>query len=81
MKELDFSKENLKAEILKDAKSINLAPGFAATISDKVSDAVEQKVNKLSTITKNDLERIVTSELKKYSADLAYIYHNRDKII
>ena len=81
MKELDFSKDNLKAEILKDAKSINLAPGFAATISDKVSDAVEQKVNKLSTITKNDLERIVTSELKKYSADLAYIYHNRDKII
>ena len=81
MKELDFSKENLKAEILKDAKSLNLAPGFAATISDKVSDAVEQKVNKLSTITKNDLERIVTSELKKYSADLAYIYHNRDKII
>lgn len=81
MKELDFSKENLKAEILKDAKSINLAPGFAATISDKVSDAVEQKVNKLSTITKNDLERIVTAELKKYSADLAYIYHNRDKII
>lgn len=81
MKELTFSKEDLKKEILKDAKSINLAPGFAATISDKVSDTVEQKVNKLSTITNNDLERIVTTELKKYSADLAYIYHNRDKII
>ncbi len=81
MKELVFSKEDLKKEILKDAKSINLAPGFAATISDKVSNATEQKVSKLSTITKNDLERIVTSELKKYSADLAYIYRNRDKII
>ena len=81
MKELTFSKDDLKKEILKDAKSINLAPGFAATISDKVSSAVEHKVNKLSTITNNDLERIVTAELKKYSADLAYIYHNRDKII
>lgn len=81
MKELVFSKDTLKQEILKDAKSINLAPGFAATISNKVTDAVEQKVNKLSTITTNDLERIVTAELKKYSADLAYIYHNRDKII
>jgi hypothetical protein len=81
MKEVVFSKDNLEKEILKDAKSINLAPGFAATISKKVSNAVEHKVNKLSTITNNDLERIVTAELKKYSADLAYIYHNRDKII
>ncbi len=81
MKELTFSKDDLKKEILKDAKSINLAPGFASTISDKVSNTVEYKVNKLSTITNNDLERIVTAELKKYSADLAYIYHNRDKII
>ncbi len=81
MKELTFSKDDLKAEILKDAKSINLAPGFAATVSEKVADAAEQKISKLSTITKNDLERIVTSELKKYSADLAYIYRNRDKII
>lgn len=81
MKEQVFTKDNLKKEILKDAKSINLAPGFAATISDKVANAVEKKVSKLSTITKNDLERIIAAELEKYSADLAYIYHNRDKII
>ena len=32
-------------------------------------------------ITKRDLERTVVAELKKYNADLAYVYQNRDKII
>jgi hypothetical protein len=32
-------------------------------------------------ITKADFERMVARELKKYNADFAYVYQNRDKII
>ena len=34
-----------------------------------------------SIITEKDLNRVILKELKKYHADLAYVYENRDKII
>ena len=76
-----FSPQKLEQEIIQLARSIGLAPGFAKTISKQVSAATRRQIANRRIITQDDLDRIVALELKKYSLDLSYIYHNRDKII
>lgn len=76
-----FSTQKLEQEITQLAQSIGLAPGFTETISNQVASATKRQIANRQVITQGDLERIVARELRKYSLDLSYIYHNRDKII
>ena len=64
-----------------DARAIGIPPGAAEIfIAKSIKDAIKSlKTKKI--ITDQDLTRAVTKELKKYHADLAYVYENRDKII
>jgi len=71
----------LKEDILCEARVLRVRAGFAEIIADKVCVVVEKFLKKHSFVTKEEVEKIVHRELEKYNKDLAYIYHNRDKII
>ncbi len=76
-----FDAEALRDEIVRSAKAIGLPSGSATMIADKVAEKTALWVCKRSAVTADDLSRQVAKEVKKYSADLAYVYQNRGKII
>lgn len=81
MKTQHFYRNELIVDISTEARIIDIPVGAARAIAENVADAVENRLAKKTTITQRDYSRIVAEELEKYSPDLAYIYHNRDKII
>ncbi|MDO4747034.1 MAG: hypothetical protein Q4A70_01670 [Candidatus Saccharibacteria bacterium] len=64
-----------------DAKAIGIPSGAAEVFIERTLKAVKQTLKNKKIITDNDLERAIAKELKKYNADFAYVYENRDKII
>lgn len=64
-----------------DARAIGIPSGAAEAFIDRTLKSAKQTLKHKKIITKNDLERVITKELKKYNADFAYVYENRDKII
>lgn len=76
-----FDEKTTRKELRIDAKGLGIPSGAADVFIDKTIMAAKQKIKSKKIITQNDLERIITTELKKYNADFAYVYENRDKII
>lgn len=76
-----FSPESLVSRLQSDARSLNLPEGSVEPVIERVLRAVLTWLETRDIITKSDLERVVSSELDKYSPDLALVYRNRDKII
>lgn len=76
-----FNANQLKKELKIDAKALNIPPGAAQIFIDKVLAGTDKALKSKKIITEDDLTRIVVKELKKYHADLAYVYKNRDKIV
>lgn len=76
-----FDEKKMKKNLKVDAKAIGIPSGSADIFIEKTLDSVKKQLKNKTIITNKDLERIITKELKKYNADLAYIYKNRDKII
>ncbi|MBR2994392.1 hypothetical protein IKF32_00515 [Candidatus Saccharibacteria bacterium] len=76
-----FDEKAIRKELKIDAKGIGIPSGAAEIFIDKTLSATKQKLKSKKIITSQDLERIITTELKKYNADFAYVYENRDKII
>lgn len=64
-----------------DAKAVGIPSGAAEIFIAKSLQAATKTLQTKKIITNKDLERAITKELKKYNADLAYVYENRDKII
>lgn len=64
-----------------DAKAVGIPAGAAEIFITKSLKATEKSLESRKIITEKDLERVITKELKKYNADFAYVYENRDKII
>ncbi|MBQ6147423.1 hypothetical protein IJH66_02625 [Candidatus Saccharibacteria bacterium] len=83
MSELEtvFKSEDLAEELRRESRSLGLPAGSAEDVIKKVTEGVCLWLEERNIITKSDLERVVSRELDKYNADLAYIYRNRDKII
>ena len=73
---------NDQGDIIEELGLNTKAPDFDEVyrVEGKIKDAKKTLKNK-SIITEKDLERAITKELKKYHADLAYVYQNRDTII
>ena len=71
----------LRADILAEARALGIPEGFAITIAESVAESLEAYLVDHPVLTALDVHRLVVSELQKYHPDLAYIYHNRDKII
>ena len=77
--DLDFTK--IKRELKIDARALGIPTGSATIFIDRTLDSAIKTLKRKSIITENDLKRAIAKELKKYHADLAYVYQNRDKII
>ena len=76
-----FDEKSLAKTLKIDAKAVGIPVGAAEIFVDNTLKAVKKQLKSKSIITNKDLERMVTKELKKYNADLAYVYQNRDTII
>ena len=78
-KSLDPTK--IKKELGVDAKALGIPSGAANIFIEKTIDQALKSLKTRKIITEQDLKRAIVKELKKYHADLAYVYQNRDKII
>ena len=77
----DKTINNLRRELKIHAHALDIPEGAAESFIDATLKSVQKSLSKKSVITKADLSRFVTKELKKYHADLAYVYNNCDTII
>ena len=78
---MQFSPEDLVESLKSDARALNLPEQSVNPIIERVLKAVLTWLEDRQIITKSDLERVVSSELDRYSPDLALVYRNRGKII
>lgn len=79
---MDESSEKSLRKILKiHAKALDIPEGSAEIFIDKSIASAKKSLSKHKFITDQDIVRAVAKELKKYHADLAYVYANYDKII
>lgn len=76
-----FSRKKLIDDIMLEARVLGRHLGAAKIIAEKVADEVEQWAAKKEYVTEDDIRRIAGMKLKKYDADLAFIYKNYGKII
>ena len=75
------TEKELKRELKVHAKALGIPVGAADSFINETIKSVKTSLKKKTVITKADFERLVTKELKKYNADFAYVYQNRDRII
>ena len=76
-----FDKKQVVDAIMHEAKILDLQIGAVEDFAKQVAGQVEAWAKKRSAITKKDLDLRIAKELKKYHADLAYVFKNRGKII
>jgi hypothetical protein len=79
MSVLDSKK--LAKELKIDAKALGIPSGAAEDFIKRAIDNTTHILENKTIVTDQDLKKTVTKELKKYNADMAYAYENRDKII
>lgn len=71
----------LKKELKIHAHAVGIPEGSAKIFVDETVSQVKAKLATQTTITNQDLTRLISKELSKYNSDLAYVYKNHDKII
>ncbi|MDO5451769.1 MAG: hypothetical protein Q4F56_01635 [Candidatus Saccharibacteria bacterium] len=76
-----FNINQTKKELKIHAKALHIPPGAANVFIDKSLTDAQKSLKNKKIITDQDLTRAIAKELKKYHADFAYVYKNRDKII
>lgn len=81
VEQISFSEKGLRDDVLESAVAIGIPEGTAGAIAEKVAARTAVWVATRAVITSDDLYRRVAQEAEKYSADLAYVYQNRGKII
>jgi hypothetical protein len=77
----EYSSSDIKNNILKHARSIKMAPGWAEKVADIVAEKTDKWIENKEIVTEADLRRQIIKELKILSPDLAFAYQNHDKII
>lgn len=78
---MEYNEKDLKKLLKTDAKALGIPSGAAEIFIERTLKSVEKSLKSKDLITESDLTRLVVRELKKYHADLAYVYQNRGKII
>ncbi len=77
----EFNEKNIRKDLKIDAHALGIPSGTAETYIEHVMKNLQKTLKTKKIITEKDLNRYLVKELKKYHADLAYVYENRDKII
>lgn len=80
-KKISFSEEKLREDILREARVLSKHMGAVNLVVEKVLPKIKAWVEARGEITEDDLNRVVSRELRKYDEDLAYVYENRGRII
>ncbi|MBQ3470153.1 hypothetical protein IJH23_00325 [Candidatus Saccharibacteria bacterium] len=78
---MEYNEKDLKKLLKTDAKALGIPSGAAEIFIERTLKSIEKSLKSKDLITESDLTRLVVRELKKYHADLAYVYQNRDKIV
>jgi len=76
-----FDAKSLKKSLKINARALGIPSGAAEAFIERTIKDVEKSLHRKKLITKQDLDRAIIKELKKYNADFAYVYQNRDTII
>lgn len=76
-----FQNEKLHQSIYAACLSVRVPDGEAAIVADRVSHSVQMWLKNKPMITSNDLRRIASVHLHRYSPDAAYFYHHHRYII
>ena len=79
MQDLDF--DQLIKTLKLDARGLGIPDGAAESFINRAIKAAKKSLKSKQIITEKDLTRAIVKELKKYNADFAYVYENRDTII
>ncbi|MBR0465627.1 hypothetical protein IJJ02_02470 [Candidatus Saccharibacteria bacterium] len=77
----DFDETEIIKDLKIDARAVGIPEGAAESFIERTMKDAKKSLKNRSVITEKDLSRVILKELKKYNADLAYVYENRDKII
>lgn len=77
----EFNQATIRRELKIDAHALGIPVGSAEIFIDRSIRAASRSLSRKSLATEDDIRRAIVKELKKYHADLAYVYENRDKII
>lgn len=77
----EYNRKKLARELKINATAIGLPSGAAEIFIEKTLDSLEKSLKTKEIITKQDLNRLLIKELRKYNKDLAYVYKIHDKII
>ena len=77
----DTSLKKLQQNLKIHAHALGLPEGSTESFVSETLKSVKKSLKDKTIITEADLTRLVARELKKYHADLAYVYKNHDKII
>ena len=77
----DFDETEIIKNLKIDARAVGIPEGAAESFIERTLKDAKKSLKNRSVITEKDLSRVILKELKKYNADLAYVYENRDKII
>ena len=76
-----FDHQKIAKELKIDARALGIPSGSANLFIERTIKAANKNLSDKTIITQQDLDRAIIKELKKYNADLAYVYQNRGKII
>ncbi len=77
----EFSVKELKSDILREAKILKIPDDVAKMAATRTAEQIQKWIDKRTAVTIEDLNRQVAKELKKYNADLSYVYQIRGTII
>ena len=80
-KQIEFSEEQLREDLRREARVLNIHQGAVDLIAGEVATKLEKWLEDKPTITQSDLDRRIVMEVKKYNKDLAFILGERNKLI
>lgn len=76
-----FNEQEVRQDLLRSMKALRVPEGVAETWARKIISEVKPEVKERALLTDEQLNGYLATAAKKYSADLAYVYQNRGKII
>lgn len=77
----DKTLKSIRSELKLHARALGIPSGAANDFIEETLKSVQKSLNKKSTVTSADINRLIVKNLKKYHADFAYVYEIHDKII
>lgn len=80
-KQIEFSEEQLREDLRREARVLNIHQGAADLIAGEVAIKIEKWLEDKPTITQSDIDRRIVMEVKRYNKDLAFILGERNKLI